>query len=117
MHKRGKTNIVVLMNGSDKSISKIIDNDYLMNRSKKMQMQHGRIQFFNSALALDDSDLNFKIVGIPCLNLTRFKGLEAKNLVLYWDKDSYKNKTKIPEFYTALTRSLESAYILLDDLL
>ena len=23
------------MNGSDKSISKIIDNDYLMNRSKK----------------------------------------------------------------------------------
>ena len=86
-----------------------------MNRSKKMQMQQGRIQFYNSAMAYD-SDVNYKIVGIPCLNLTRFKGLEAKNLVLYWDQYSYRKKTQIPEFYTALTRSLESAYILLDDL-
>jgi len=112
MHKNGKRNIVVLMNNSDRLISKIVDNNYMLNRSKKIQMQQGKIQFFNSSLAFDDLDA----VGIPCLNLTRFKGLEAMNLVLYWDKDSYKNKTQIPEFYTALTRTLESGYILLDDI-
>ena len=112
LHKKGKEDIVVLINLSDKAISGFVDNEYLLNRSKKMQMQNGKIQFCNSALAFDD----INSVGIPCLNLTRFKGLEAKNLVLYWDKDSYKNKTQIPQFYTALTRALESAYILLDDI-
>ena len=77
-----------------------------------MQLQAGKIQFYNSALALDGDN----IIGIPCVNLTRFKGLEAKNLILYLDKHGYKNKTNIPEFYTALTRTLESAYILLDDI-
>lgn len=110
MHKKGKKDIVVLVNQSDKFISKIVDNDYLLQKSQKMNQ--GKIQFHNSTLAVDGLD----IIGIPCLNLTRFKGLEVKNLVLYWSKDSYKNKTQIPEFYTALTRTLESAYILLDDL-
>ena len=107
--KDKRQDIVVLMNKSDMEIKRIIDNSYLENKSKRVLNK--KIQFYNKEIP---KFVDSNCLQIPFMNLSRFKGLEAKTVIVVWDLNKYNNKEDIAEYYTAITRSTESVILILD---
>jgi len=58
---------------------------------------------------------NHKAIEIPCMNISRFKGLEAKTVIVCWKKSSWDKRQRKGIFYTAITRSTESVKVILED--
>ena len=107
--KDKRQDIVVLMNKSDMEIKRIIDNNYLEIKSKKVLNK--KIQLYNKEIP---KFIDSNCLQIPFMNLSRFKGLEAKTVIVVWNLDKYKHKEDIAEYYTAVTRSTESVILILD---
>ena len=111
LFKKKREDIVVLCDESDKKISKWINNDYLMEKSKN---KLGTIlHLFNKSIPMLPE--NHKAIEIPCMNISRFKGLEAKTVIVCWKKSSWDKRQRKGIFYTAITRSTESVKVILED--
>ena len=91
--------------------SQWVNNDYLMEQSKKKCNK--TLHLFNKSISKLPE--KFKAVEIPCMNISRFKGLEAKTVVICWKKSNWEKRSRKGMFYTAITRSTESITLILED--
>ena len=106
-----REDIVILCDESDNKISQWVNNEYLMEKSKKKCNR--TLHLFNKSISKLPE--KFKAVEIPCMNISRFKGLEAKTVVICWKKSNWEKRSRKGMFYTAITRSTESITLILED--